>query len=176
MAIFSPTQLPQDVWTMDGAVIEFGTTTAAGSTNDQYDTEMIIAIQCQIQYGRSVARRYPINVRRAIYLVGAPEGTITFGLLFGPGANMSKFVDLFKNNTAADSGAKNNTTIVVTPFSTTDGYGNQSDGWIIHDPVLMNVSLTIQEAGDQNISSVGGATLRFANMDLESTQPNNAMP
>lgn len=167
MSIFSQTQLPSDTWTMEGAAIEFGTS-AKTWTDFGYSNDMIIAVQCTIQYGRGVTRRYPINVRRAIYLVGSPQGTVTFGLLFGPGASMRTFVDKFASNKAASdaSADKKNVSICITPFNTNTYSTHNTDRWIIYDPVLSQVSLQIQEGGDSNISAIGGATLEFSDMDL----------
>lgn len=166
MSIFSQTQLPSDTWTMEGAAIEFGTSYKTW-TDYGYSNDMIIAVQCTIQYGRGVTRRYPINVRRAIYLVGAPQGTVTFGLLFGPGASMRTFVDKFASNkSASDSSEKENTSICITPFNTNTYGAHNTDNWIIYDPVLSQVTLQIQEGGDSNISAIGGATLEFSDMDL----------
>lgn len=167
MAVFTSTPIQSDTWTMEGAAIEFGTN-AAPEVSDAYANDMIIAVQCAINYGRGVTRRYPINVRRAIYMVGSPQGTVQFGLLFGPGASMQTFVNKFANNNPTGQDTSGNTSICITPFSTNTYSTTNSDRWIINDPVLSSVSLQIQESGDSNISAIGGAVLEFADMSIES--------
>jgi hypothetical protein len=188
MSIFNPERtFDSDVWVMDGAAITFGSYgySAYGGGSATGDTDVdatgpdkmpaeygtpddgtIVAIACSIAYQRNIQRRYPINVRRAIYLVGMPEGTITFQMLFGPGITLRNFIDKFNHVDETT-----NTTIMVTPFSTSNAAGNNGIGanqgtWKITKPVLQSIGLNIQESGSADIQSVGNVTMQFTEMDI----------
>lgn len=187
MSIFNPERtFDSDVWVMDGAAITFGkssytgyngksvtvdTDSSTGPTAMRKDygdakSGTIVAIGCQIQYQRPIQKRYPINVRRAIYLVGMPDGNITFNMLFGPGITLRAFINKFNN---VDE--KENTTIMVTPFSTSaagknKGIGVNQGTWKITKPVLQSIGLNVQESGSADIQAVGTVSMQFTEMDI----------
>lgn len=188
MSIFNPDRaFDSDVWVMDGAAITFGKSsytsyesgkresadsdgnTGPSSMRSDYgdgQSGTIVAIGCQISYQRPIQKRYPINVRRTIYLVGMPDGSITFQMLFGPGITLRNFINKF-NNVHEDQ----NTTIMVTPFSTSDanfhaGYGQNQGTWKITKPVLQSIGLSISESGTADIQAVGTVTMQFTDMDI----------
>lgn len=167
MAIFNPNRTyDSDVWLMEGAAITFGKSAAAPSAMPTTYANTIVAIGCQINYQRPIQKRYPINVRRAIYLVGMPDGNITFNMLFGPGVTLRSFIDNFNNVTDKD-----NSTILVTPFSTSNVGANTTGGvnqgtWKITKPVLQGIGLNISESGSADIQAVGTVTMQFTDMDI----------
>lgn len=173
MSIFNPNRpMDSDIWLMDGAAITFGSSKSVPATPSSvpsnYDpNSTIVAIGCTIQYQRPITKRYPINVRRAIYLVGIPEGQITFQTLFGPGITIRDFIDKF-NNVSEDD----NATILVTPFSTSDylmvsqNSTNNQGSWCITKPVLARVGLNISESQSADIQAVGEITMQFTEMDI----------
>lgn len=167
MAIFNPNRTyDSDVWLMEGAAITFGKSVTEPTTMPNTYANTIVAIGCQIQYQRPIQKRYPINVRKAIYLVGMPDGNITFSMLFGPGISLRKFIDQFNN--VSD---KENATILVTPFSTSNVTAGVTSGvsqgtWKITKPVLQSIGLNVSESGSADIQAVGSVSMQFTDMDI----------
>lgn len=172
MSIFNPERLlDSDIWVMDGAAITFGSSKGAPTSGPKsmdytYRDDTIVAIGCQIQYQRPIQKRYPINVRRAIYMVGMPDGQITFDTLFGPGISIREFINKFNSTYDYD-----NSCIMVTPFSTSDSVSNNGTGinqgtWCITRPVLQSIGLRLQESQTADIQAIGSITMQFSEMDI----------
>ena len=164
MAIFNPNRTyDSDVWLMEGAAITFGTSVSNPTAMPNTYAGTIVAIGCTIQYQRPIQKRYPINVRKAIYLVGMPDGNIQFNMLFGPGVSLRSFIDNFNKVNESE-----NSTILVTPFSTNNAAsGAVSQGtWKITKPVLQSIGLNVQESGSADIQAVGTVTMQFTDMDI----------
>ena len=193
-SIFTTSPLQGDVWDMQGAVINFGDGNGKGGDANSGPTSaltegMVIALGLSMSFSRGLAKRFPINVRRVIYMLGNPEGQITINCLFGPGNAMKTFIDKFSHLGANEASLNNaggiaNTTgtskcsITIIPFGkiTYSGAGNNGVGngsklglgtWIINDPVLTSIGLTIQEGGAQgSTAATAQVQLTFNNLQI----------
>ena len=173
--VFSQSALSGDIWDMQGAVIHFGSTaTPSGIANasmaTNYNSQYIVAIGLQLGFSQSVSKRYPINVRRVIYMLGSPDGTINISCLFGPGQSMANFLQTFGATYLSDS-RKVDAAITIKPFGTvtsSTGSTTLSQGvWHIVNPVVTSVGLTIQEGGGTGaVQAVGQVSLTFNNLDI----------
>lgn len=82
-----------EVWSLQGASIYLN-----DSTTD--DTSILGAVEnITVSYGRQVDTRYPIGSNsKPIKLIGPPRGTIQIQTVFGPKADVDKFLSLFGSN------------------------------------------------------------------------------
>ena len=193
--VFTNNPISGDVWDMQGAIINFTTlngTYTGGSTtgNNPGPTSAIsgqagapvIALGLSLSFSRGMTKRFPINVRRVIYLVGNPEGNLSLNCLFGPANSMRTFIDGFSalgaNAASSNLGGGTNTgatSITIIPFGqiTYSGGAGSNVGtvglgtWRINDPVITAIGLTIQEGGAQGATSaVAQVTMTFNNLDI----------
>jgi hypothetical protein len=189
-SIFSNNPLQGDVWDMQGAVINFGSSTQGGNATSgptsTLQNGMVIALGLSMSFSRGLTKRFPINVRRVIYMLGNPEGQITVNCLFGPGNAMQNFITKFSHLGANQStlnlaGGTSNTqskcSITIIPFGKItysgagSGVGNNTTlglgTWIINDPVLTSIGLTINEGGAQgSTAAIAQVTLTFNNLQI----------
>lgn len=172
--VFSQTALQGDTWDMQGAVIRFGSTKSVNAMDSDYTADnYIVAIGVQLGFSQGVTKRYPINIRRVIYLLGSPDGNISINCLFGPNQSMANFVQLFSSRLPDGADGKESATITIKPFGTVTSHGtsqattlNQGT-WTILNPILTSVGLSISEAGAANaIQAVGQVSLTFNNLDI----------
>ena len=189
--VFTNTPLSGDVWDMQGAVINFSgpnLTANAGGTAQAGPTQNIgtggaplIALGLQLSFTRGMSKRFPINVRRVIYLMGNPEGSISLSCLFGPNNPMNTFINTFSHmgsnagTTNLASGTSTGATgITIIPFGriTYAGAGGATGNvglgsWHINDPVITGIGLTIQEGGAQgSTQAIANVTMTFNNLDI----------
>lgn len=193
--VFSHTPLAADVWDMQGALIYFGSNQvgaiqgqqqmptgfgSASTTGATSGVAPIIALGIQLGIQRGVGKRYPINVRRVIYTLGNPEGSLSLNVLFGPQHSMATFINTFSavGNNAATTGHGNGTTaIVIRPFgsvigsqgqnATTVAAGNLGLGtWEISDPVITSIGLTITESQGANIPVTSQVAMTFTSLTI----------
>lgn len=168
--IFNNKYQNADIWDLQGAVITFGTEGDINKQSTNWDT--VIAVSLQLGYGRQVGQRYPINIRRVIYTLGVPSGTLTIGMLFGPNDALTKFFNMFGGGKAEDSMLGTaNSIIKIKPFGTVMGTtggttkGSFNSGiWTINNPVLNNVGLTVQETGSSTIPVSGNVSMTFQDL------------
>lgn len=173
--VFSQTALSGDIWDMQGAVIQFGsaynsTTISNATMATNYNNQYIVAIGLQLGFSQSLSKRYPINVRRVIYMLGSPDGTVNINCLFGPGQSMANFLQTFGATYISDS-RKVDAAIVIKPFGTvtsSTGSTTLNQGvWYIKNPVVTSVGLTINEGGGSGaVQAVGQVSLTFNNLDI----------
>lgn len=173
--VFSQSALSGDIWDMQGAVIQFGSAASIQSITNapmatDYNSQYIVAIGLQLGFSQSVSKRYPINVRRVIYMLGSPDGTVNINCLFGPGQSMANFLQTFGATYLSDS-RKVDAAIIIKPFGTvtsSTGSSTLSQGiWSIKNPVVTSVGLTISEGGGNGaVQAVGQVSLTFNNLDI----------
>ena len=169
--IFNNQYQNAEIWDLQGAVIAFGTEDVNKLPTD-WNT--VIAISLQMNYGRQVGQRYPINIRRVIYTLGVPSGALTIGMLFGPNDALTTFFNTFGGGKAEDSMIGTaNSVIKIKPFgqvmgSTTQGRSGTAFNngvWTIKNPVLSNVGLTVQETGTSAIPVSGNVSMTFQELE-----------
>ena len=185
-SVFTNNPISGDVWDMQGAIINFsggtsGGTTAGGITSN-IQTAPVIALGLNMSFQRGMAKRFPINVRRVIYLMGNPEGSISINCLFGPGNSMLNFINRFSHlgsnqGTMNMAGGTNTgaTCITIIPFGKITYSGGQGSStgnvglgtWTINDPVITGIGLNIQEGGAQgSTQAVAQVNMTFNNLDI----------
>lgn len=187
--VFTNNPISGDVWDMQGAVINFSGIAGAGNggnaTNgptDDISQAPVIALGLSLSFNRGLTKRFPINVRRVIYLMGNPEGQLTLNCLFGPKNSMLTFITGFSHlgpnqgTTGLLGGTSTGATgITITPFGkitysggTGSSTGNVGLGsWRINDPVITGIGLAIQEGGAQGATqAVANVTMTFNNLDI----------
>lgn len=182
-SVFNSTPIQGDVWDMQGALIYFGNGAGAGNTANAVPTQYnaagmapIVALGVTINYQRGLSKRYPINVRRVIYMLGNPEGVISLNVLFGPNQSMTTFINNFSSigNNADTVGAGNGSkAIYIRPFGTitqggTTNTSNLGIGtWKITDPVINGIGLTISESGQSAVPAMASVTMQFTNLSID---------
>lgn len=187
MQVFTNNPLQGDVWDMQGAIINFGSSTAGGTASTGPTSNLgnapIIATGLSLSYGRGVTKRYPINVRRVIYMLGNPDGQVQINCLFGPNQSMQNFLQTFTQLGANQgslnylNGASNSssaTSITITPFGqiTYAGSGGSTGNlglgmWKITDPVITGIGLNISESGGAgSTAAIATVTMSFNNLDI----------
>ena len=181
MSIFSNTPIQGEVWDMSGAVLFFGNSNAtrqeppssfdqpgAANTIANYT---LIATNLTLQYTRQISKRYPINFRRAIYMVGQPTGVLQIGALFGPTNTLGAFLKTFSGIGGVQN--ETHTAITIIPYGTrgagtATGSGNLFLGsWKISDPVLSGVGLTIAETGQSQIPVTANISMEFHDLEVD---------
>ena len=181
MQVFNNQYTQADIWDMQGAVISFGSS-STGSMPDSF-SNTFIAIGLQLGFGRQITKRYPINVRRAIFQLGTPTGTLSMNLLFGPSATISQFLQNY-GGAAADTGliaqstgVGGTQTIEVRPFGKViASSGNASPvgqnlgigTWKIISPIISNIGLSVSESGNSQIPAVASVTMDFVDLQIDS--------
>lgn len=196
--VFTHSPLAGDTWDMQGALLYFGTIekgqtkAGTGATVDTTSTEYaksssegdipIVATGVSLSLQRQVAKRYPINVRRVIYMVGKPEGQMQINCLFGPNQTMSTFLKKFNALGNDNTVASNGTCIFIKPFGTmytaktkTEGGGTSKTGlglgtWCVTDPVINGIGLQITEAGTAQVPAVANVSFTFTSLDITDEQ------
>lgn len=138
----------------------------------------IVAIGINLTNQRQVAKRYPINVRRVIYMVGNPDGQMTIQCLFGPNQTMATFLQYFNaiGSDSADPYKSKGTSIFIKPFgqmysnSNSQGKAQQSTlglgTWVVVDPVITGIGLTVSESGSSQIPAVANVSFTFSTLDI----------
>lgn len=189
--VFTNNPLSGDIWDMQGAVINFsgpgltgssgGSATGGPTNNIGTNGAPLIALGLQLSFSRGLSKRFPINVRRVIYLMGNPEGNLTLSCLFGPNNPMNTFINTFStlgSNAASTNLASGTSTgstgITIIPFGriTYAGAGGNTGNvgmgsWLINDPVITGIGLTIQEGGAQGATqAVANVTMTFNNLNI----------
>lgn len=188
--VFTHSPMVGDTWDMQGALLYFGTVgddgkvtatgTAPTSTLTAYpksgDTTNlpIVAVGISLSLQRQVAKRYPINVRRVIYMVGQPEGQMQINCLFGPDITMQNFLSKFNaigNNQGQGAVASNKTAIYIVPFgkmytSNTESQNLGLGTWCVTDPVINGIGLQITESGQQQVPAVANVSFTFTSLDI----------
>ena len=178
--VFNSTPIQGDVWDMQGALIYFGSSGAptANAVPTQYNAQgsaPIVALGVQLSYGRALSKRYPINVRRVIYMLGNPEGSLTLSVLFGPNQSMTTFINQFSsvgNNPDTVGVGNGSKAIYIKPFGTISAGGTNNTSnlglgtWKITDPVINQIGLTISESGSA-VPAVSQVTMQFTNLSID---------
>lgn len=182
--VFSHTPLQGDTWDMQGALIYFSNNAVDDSGKDttidpgELPTEYngagyapIVAVGINLSLQRGVTKRYPINVRRVIYMVGHPDGQMTIQCLFGPDQSMSTFLETFNSigtNTKVPTESNGNA-IFIRPFGSING-GSSKLGlgtWKITDPVINAIGLQISESGSQQVPAIAQVSFTFTGLNIE---------
>lgn len=171
--------MPGDIWDMSGAIIHFGGGVPS-AVPDMYSGTKLIATGLSLGFGRSVSKRYPINVRRVIYMMGNPDGTLNINCLFGPQQTMKEFLKTFSalgaNNESLGLESKNPARVItIQPFGkiTYSGDGSVANNtqigigkWTVKDPVIVSVGLTISESGTSQVPAMASVNMSFNNLDI----------
>lgn len=192
MAVFTDKPLQGDTWDMQGALLYFGnydvdgqgnflgTMSSVGqddSTPSEYNADghmPIVAVGLNIALQRQVAKRYPINVRRVIYMVGSPDGQMTINCLFGPNQSMTTFLEKFNaiGNVQGDVYATKGTSIFIKPFGQMYSKGQTKGStlglgtWVVTDPVITGIGLQISESGTAQVPAMANVSFTFTSLDI----------
>lgn len=179
---------PIDVWDMQGAIINFGGMT--GLPNPDRDTDFvgnsIVALGLELSFQRGITKRYPINIKRIIYIAGTPDGSIRMSCLFGPTQNMVSFLRQFGAIADYDSEVVQTAgagSITIRPFGSVHKQGASkkelvsSGTWTILNPMVVGVGLTIQEGQAANaIQALGNVSMTFDNLDIHDENDSGEEP
>ena len=193
-SVFTHSPMAGDTWDMQGALLYFGTVSSSGGKTTltpadgasktpltEYEKSgdanlPIVAIGINLSVQRQVAKRYPINVRRVIYMVGQPDGQMQINCLFGPHQSMKNFLGKFNavGDASDDPYRAKGTCIYIKPFgkmyATENGKPVDKDlglgTWCVTDPVINGIGLQIAESGQQQVPAVANVSFTFTTLDI----------
>lgn len=170
-SVFENAYKTAETWDMQGAIILFtgGNTDGATETNrgNQLQDALIVR-SLSVSYQRPVQRIYPINISKAIQLVGIPQGTIQMDMLWGPGTALKTFLSTYKKACAGTDGGAS-TSITIIPFGRTSCTNEQ---WTNHgkltamSPVIGSLTVAVQSA-DGGMPVYAGVGMSFIDLLLD---------
>lgn len=160
-------------WNMQGAIIYFtncnktGIQSTGGAKADSVENALIVN-SMGITFGRGIQRIYPINISQAIQLIGIPEGSLSMGLMWGPGTAFRNFIECFKDSCASGNSGK---AIHVVPFGKVckdgeyESWGNSGELTIM-SPVLASLGITVQSPQGNAIPVTASVGMSFMDLQL----------
>lgn len=154
-------------WDFNGALILFGGVSNSQNEGDTMTSDLenaFIVQTLQLNYNRPLTRVYPINVSVAITMTGIPQGSLSMGLLWGPGKSLRSFFTTYANRCIAD-GDRN---IVIRPFGkdTCNNSVTMTGRFVVVNPTLEGLGLQVQAGQPGAMPIYSSVTMSFIDLRI----------
>jgi hypothetical protein len=136
-----------DSWVLDGNVLKIE------------GADDLIVNSASIQYNRPLNKIMPLNSSKQFIVAGRGSGTITLGMIVGPGKALSTFLTKFRDPCEIKTN-----TLTLTPTSKVCGGGSQPTAFKASFCLLQGINTSVQ-SGEMAIVGAG-MTLTIGALEL----------